>query len=91
MMIGYPNAASFEASDAEIAKMVQQLQTLGWTTDPDSHTHGTALKKNGVVAVFGPQNASDSTRGLQLFGECRDVTTTKQTKGSTEVVRLSTP
>ncbi|MCW2554084.1 MAG: hypothetical protein QOE74_5766 [Mycobacterium sp.] len=89
MMIGYPLAASFEASDAEVAQMVQHLQSTGWTTDPDFHTHGTALKKNEVTAVFGPQNASDPTRSLELFGECRDVTTTKDTKGSTTIVDLA--
>lgn len=90
MMIGYPKAASFEASEAEIADMVARLRGVGWDGASDFHTHGKALEKNGVVAVFGSQAVGDSTRGLELFGECRDVTTTKQTKGATEIVDLST-
>lgn len=82
--IAYPLAASFEQSDAEVAKMVQHLQSLGWTGDPDFHSHGAVLKKNNVVAEFDSQNASSSYRGIHLYGECRDVTTTKETKGSDE-------
>jgi hypothetical protein len=91
MRIGYPLASSFDASDAEVAQMVKNLQTKGWTTNSDFHSHGATLKKNGVVAVLGPQSAGDSTRSLELFGECRDMTTTKDTKGSTEIVNLATP
>lgn len=91
MMIGYPLSSSFEASDAEVAQMVQRLQSKGWTTDSDFKSHGATIKKNGVVAVFDPQSVGDSTRGLELFGECRDVTTTKDTKGTVEIVDLSTP
>jgi hypothetical protein len=91
MTIGYPLAPSFEASDAEVAQMVQRLQSAGWTTDSDVHSHGTVLKKNGVQAVFYPQNAATPTNGIDLYGECRDVTTTKETKGTTEDVNLSGP
>ena len=91
MMIGYPLASSFEASDAEVAQMVQLLQTKGWTTDSDLHSHSATLTKNGVVAVLAPQAVGDSTRGLEVLGECRDTTTTKDTKGTTEIVNLSTP
>jgi hypothetical protein len=82
--ISYPNAPSFAQSDSEVAAMVAHLQTLGWTTDPSFHTHATALTKSGVVAVFDPQNASTSTRGIELTGPCRDVTTTKSTAGAVE-------
>jgi hypothetical protein len=91
MRLGYPLAASFEASDAEIAQMVQRLESIGWSTDSDFKSHGATLQKNGVVAVLGPQSAGDTTRSLELFGECRDLTTTKDTKGATEVVTLATP
>ncbi|MDT5218446.1 MAG: hypothetical protein QOF15_551 [Mycobacterium sp.] len=91
MRIGYPAAASFDASEAEVAQMAQRLESQGWTTDSDFKSHGVTLQKNGVVAVLGPQSAGDSTRSVELFGECRDVTTTKDTKGSAEVVTLSRP
>ncbi|GAA2809236.1 hypothetical protein GCM10010533_54600 [Mycolicibacterium pallens] len=88
MRIAYPPAASFAASDAEIAQMVQQLRTKGWNADPGFHTHGTALTKGNVTAVFGPQNVSNPNRDIELFGECRDTTTTKDTKGRVERVTL---
>jgi hypothetical protein len=91
MRIGYPVAASYDASEAEVAQMVQRLQNKGWTTDSEFKSHGATLQKNGVVVVLGPQSAGDATRSVELFGECRDVTTTKDTKGSAEVVTLSSP
>jgi len=86
--IGYPLAADFEASDAEVAGFVRTLRNSGWTTDSDFATHATAVTKNGVTAVFAPQNAAQSTNGVDLYGECRDVTTTKDTKGATEDLDL---
>ena len=91
MRIGYPLAADADASSAEIEKMVQQLESKGWTGDPEFKTHGTTLKKNGVTAVFGPQGVGDTSQSLELFGECRDVTTTKENKGNPEIVTLSSP
>lgn len=86
--INYPLAPSFDASDAEMARWVQRLQTKGWTTDSTAHTHGTALTKNSVGATFWPQSVSDTGRAIQLFGECRDLTTTKQTAGGNEDIDL---
>ncbi|WP_235677968.1 hypothetical protein [Mycolicibacterium sarraceniae] len=88
MLISYPLAPSFEASDAEVARWVEQLKTQGWTTDPTAHTHGALLTKNGVSATFGPQSVSDTQRDLELLGECRDLTTTKQTAGGNEDISL---
>lgn len=89
MRIAYPRAASFEESDTQIAKMADSLQSIGWTGDPGFHSHGTVLKKNNVVAVLGPQNVSLPHRDVELYGECRDVTTTKNTKGSPEPIAFS--
>ncbi|WP_018598745.1 hypothetical protein [Mycobacterium sp. 155] len=89
MRIAHPLAASLEAADAEDAQMIQRLEASGWTTDSAFNTHSTALKKNGVTAVFRPQNSAVATRGIDLYGECRDVTTTKQTAGGNEHVDLS--
>ncbi|ORV12524.1 hypothetical protein [Mycobacterium celatum] len=87
MMITYPPAASYEASESEIASMVQRLQSVGWAGDSNFHSHGSVLKKNNVVATFYPGTA-DKNPGIDLLGECRDVTTTKQTRGSTQEVNL---
>lgn len=75
--IAYPPAASFEESGEEIAQMAQRLQDSGWSPDAEFKSHGTVLKKNNVVAVLGPQNASNPNRDIQVYGECRDTTTAK--------------
>ncbi len=89
MRIGYPLAPSFEASDAEVARMTQHLQSLVWTGDPNFHSHGTVLKRNNVVVVFGPQAVDIPTRSIELFGECRDVTTAEKYGGPVEDVNLT--
>jgi len=73
--IAYPPAASFEGSGEEIVRMAQRLQDSGWSPDAEFKSHGTVLKKNNVVAVLGPQNASNPNRDIQVYGECRDTTT----------------
>ncbi|MCV7177571.1 hypothetical protein CG716_27890 [Mycolicibacterium sphagni] len=88
MRIAYPPAASFAESESQIAQMVDQLRHAGWGSDPDFHSHGTVLTKGNVVAIFGPQNVSTPNRDIQLLGECRDVTTTKDQSGKTERVTL---
>jgi hypothetical protein len=85
--IAYPPAPSFDASGEEIAQMAQRLQNSGWSPDSEFKSHGTVLKKNNVVAVLGPQNASVPTRDIQVYGECRDVTTAKG-QNQTEPVKL---
>ncbi|WP_236980474.1 MULTISPECIES: hypothetical protein [Mycobacterium] len=87
--ITYPLAPSFEQSDAEVAHMVEHLQTLGWTGDSGFHSHSPAVKKDNVVVVFDVQAVSDRVRGIDLYGECRDTTTTKDTKGSDEFLTYS--
>jgi predicted nuclease of predicted toxin-antitoxin system len=77
MRIAYPPAASFEQSDAEVADMAQRLEKSGWSRDSDFKSHGTVLEKNNVVAVLGPQNVSNPNRDIQVYGECRDMTTAK--------------
>lgn len=53
-----------------------------------STSHGTTLKKNGVDAVLYPADASVAKVHIVLYGECRDVTTTKDQAGVTEPVTL---
>jgi hypothetical protein len=89
-MMGYPLAPSFEASDAEVAQMVKRLQSNGWTTDSDFQTHGTARSRR---MAWWPSSLhrTPQKRTLELLGECRDMTTTKDTKGSNEIVNLARP
>ena len=89
--IGYPKASSFEVSDAEVVEWVKKLQTKGWAADDEFKTHATALTKNGVTVAFQPQNNAIDTRVVYLYGECRDMTTTKETSGGNEPIDLSSP
>lgn len=89
MMIAYPLATSFEASQAQVEQFAAALRDQGWTTPgSDFHTHGTALIKNGVSATFGPQAVGDTTNGFELLGECLDTTTTKESAPDGEDVDL---
>jgi hypothetical protein len=90
MTIGYPLPSNAEAADAEVAQMIKTLQTKGWTIDSEAHGHGVTLTKNGVMASLSARPAN-SEGILELLGECRDTTTTKDTKGRVEDVNLSTP
>ena len=87
--ISYPLAPSFEASDAQVAQMMTLLEKQGWTSDPGAYSHGKVLTKNGVEVTFAPQNAATPNNGIDLSGECRDVTTTNDTKGTTQDVDLT--
>lgn len=86
--IWYPPAPTLQASDAEVAEMIGRLQDEGWTDDTGFKSHGVALAKHDVVAVLAPQAVGDKNRGIDLYGECRDVTTTEATVGSTEEITL---
>ena len=85
--IAYPPAASLEQSVPEIEEMAQRLESAGWSADSDFRSHGTALEKNKVVAVLGPQNVSTPNRDIQIYGQCRDMTTQKG-GNQTEPVKL---
>jgi hypothetical protein len=87
--IWYPLAPSSEASDAQVAEWVRVLRTKGWTTPgPDFHTHATALSKNGVSVTFDRQGVGRKSNGIELLGECLDMTTTKETAGLSEDIDL---
>ena len=73
--IWYPPAATLEASQAEVAGMVERLRATGWIGADEFRTHSTAVKKNDVVAVFAPQAVDVPNRGIDLFGACGDTTT----------------
>jgi hypothetical protein len=74
---------------AAFDKIKSQLQAAGWTSDGDFKSHGTTLKKNSVEAVLYPADASVADVLVILYGECRDTTTTKATKGSTEPLTIN--
>lgn len=86
--IWYPPAPTLEAADAETAEMIGRLQADGWTADTDFMSHRDAVAKDDVVAVLAPQAVGEQNRGIDLYGECRDMTTTEATAGSTEEITL---
>lgn len=88
MRISYPLAASAGRAQTEIAEMVTKLIGNGWSADPDFRSHSPALTKANVVAIFRSQNAGISTRGIEVIGECRDVTTASHLEHGTQWVSL---
>ena len=86
--IWYPPASTLEASDAEVAEMIWRLQADRWTADTDFMSHGDAVTKDDVVVVLAPQAVGDTNRSIDLYGECRDVTTTAATVGYPEEITL---
>ena len=89
MRIGYPRAGSYDTADEEIATMAGTLQHAGWSADHDFHSHSPALEKNNVVVILRPQDPNASTRGIEVLGECRDITTTKDDRGPIQPVDVS--
>jgi hypothetical protein len=69
-------------------QMTQRLESAGWAADSDFKTHATALKKHGVAAVLSPADASVALVLVTLYGECRDMTTTKAQAGVGEDITL---
>jgi hypothetical protein len=89
MRIGYPLATSSRAAGEQIATMVGLLRRAGWSADPNFHSHSPALRKNNVIVVLRPQDPGASTRGLEVIGECRDVTTTIDERGRVQPVMVN--
>jgi hypothetical protein len=68
--------------------MKQRLQSAGWAADSEFKSHGTTLKKNAVDAVLLAADASVAKVQITLYGECRDMTTTKAQAGVGEAITL---
>ena len=67
MRIAYRRAPDTEAAHAGMAVMIERLLADGWSGDPQFHSHGVALTKNGVHAVLRPQNAGVNSRNIELI------------------------
>lgn len=86
--IGYPLAQSPRAADDHIAAMLDLLRAAGFSADSAFLSHAPALKKNNVIVVLRPQDPNAATRGVDVIGECRDVTTTIEDRGPIQSVVL---
>jgi len=89
MRIGYPLARSPQVAGDQIAAMLDLLRAAGWSADSAFLSHAPALKKNRVIIVLRPQDPNSATRGVDVIGECRDVTTTIEGRGPVQSVSLS--
>lgn len=86
--ISYPLAASTERSQGEIAEMITELIENGWSADAGFRSHSPVVTKKNVVAIFRGQSAGVSSRGIEVIGECRDVTTASHLDHGTRWVSL---
>jgi hypothetical protein len=86
--IFYSAPADPAAASNAFDDMTHRLQRAGWATDGGFQSHGTALKKNAVDAVLYPADASVAKVHVILYGECRDLTTTKAQAGISEDLAL---
>lgn len=87
--ISYQPPVDPHAAAAAFDDMTQRLRSGGWATDSDFISHATTLKKDGVDASLSPADASVPLASVELYGECRDTTTTKATKGDTTTLYLT--
>jgi hypothetical protein len=88
--ISYQPPADPDAAAAAFDDMTQRLRNGGWAADSDFKSHATTLKKGGVDASLSPGHAGVPLASVMLYGECRDTTTTKATKGDIETLQLAT-
>lgn len=88
--ISYQPPAEPHAAAAAFDDMTQRLRRGGWAADSDFKSHALTLKKGGVNASLSPADASVPLASVMLYGECRDTTTTKATKGDIETLQLTT-
>ncbi|WP_155930359.1 hypothetical protein [Mycolicibacterium sp. CBMA 234] len=86
--ISYQPPADPQAAAAAFDDMTQRLRQGGWAADSDFKSHATTLKKSGVDASLSPGHAGVPVASVMLYGECRDTTTTKATKGDGETLQL---
>ncbi len=86
--IWYPLAPSGEDAKNDTAAFLRALEGAGWTVVPSPYPGRPPIsaEKNGVTVSFEVQGNGKSTlaRVITAQGECRDVTTTRDTRPSGE-------
>ena len=73
VLIDYAHATTYDASQAEVQGFVEQLRRAGWSGDSDFASHSPSVAKGNVVALLRPY-APNGSGGIEIRGECRDVT-----------------
>jgi len=87
--IAYQPSADHRTAAAEFDDMTQRLRRGGWSSGSDFISHATTSENGGVDAALSPADASVAVVVIELYGECRDATTTTATKGDGEPLQLS--
>lgn len=73
VQIDYAHAPTYEGSQAEVQAFVDTLRRDGWSTDSGFASHAASLARNDVITVLRPY-APNGSGGIEVRGECRDVT-----------------
>ena len=82
--VHYPPAATVQSAQQDADQYLDKLRQAGWIPNPDFHSSAPNAEKNGVTIIVEVQGVGDKVRVLTVLGQCRDVTTTKQTRGRVE-------
>ena len=90
-VIWYSLAPSRQAAQADTAAFLQALEKAGWTVLPPNYQGRPTItaQKDGVTVRFevqGTPSEGTAARGITVRGECRDVTTTKETRPDGEPI-----
>jgi hypothetical protein len=81
----FPLASGRQESLDDIAAYLAQLEERGWAVLHERGFPDTMARKDGLLVWFHVQG------GFQVRGECRDITTTRDTRPQSEPVDLRAP
>lgn len=84
--VHYPAAPSRAEAQEQTAFFLQQLRAAGWECHPPLAAQAPAAEKSGATAVFEVQADSDPVRVITVLGQCRDLTTTKASRGTMDAI-----
>jgi hypothetical protein len=82
--VHYPKTANIDAHQADVTTFLQRLNDAGWTHSSDNHSGMPNVTKDGVTLYIQVQSSTAAARVLTVLGQCRDITTTKATRGKSE-------
>jgi len=88
VVIHYQPASSAAEDRAITDSIVGRLTAAGWSSDAGFHSYAPALHKDGVSVLVYGQGPGQHGSLMDIRGECRDVTSTKETSGDSEQIDL---
>jgi|688.fasta_scaffold164302_2 hypothetical protein len=91
LLLQYPPTSSRSAGRSAIDGYIQRLLNAGWSPAPESWRSSApwgALARAGVILEFTPSSSGKPNSQMDFLGECRDVTTTRETRGDSEPLDL---